>query len=102
MTSNYKVSLKKENDKLEIIFSGQLIIYNIDKIIAETKDEILKAKSISINVKDVENLDLTFIQFLYSVKLSAKRNNIDFNIDIKLPEELSLLVKNAGFINIFE
>lgn len=102
MASNYKVSLKKENDVTSLTFSGQLTISNIEKIVSETKDEILSAKSIQIVIKDVENLDLTFIQYVSSIRQSAKKTKREVEIVAELPDELLLLVENAGFKNIFE
>ncbi len=102
MASNYKVSLKKENDITSLTFSGQLTISNIEKIVSETKDEILSAQSIQIIVKDVENLDLTFIQYVSSIKQSAKKTKTEIEVISELPDELLLLVENAGFKNIFE
>ncbi len=102
MASNYKVILKKENDITSLTFSGQLTISNIEKIVSETKDEILSAQSIQIVVKDVENLDLTFIQYVSSIKQSAKKTKTEIEVIADLPDELLLLVENAGFKNIFE
>lgn len=102
MASNYKVNIKKDNETTSITFSGQLTISNIEKIVSETKEEILSAEVIHIIIKDVENLDLTFVQYVCSIKQTAKKAKRTFNMESELPDELSLLVKNAGFKDIFE
>ena len=56
-----------------------------------------KPKKVSITVNDVENIDLTFVQLLQSIKNSGVKNGFEVEVSLKLPDDLSSLIKNAGF-----
>ncbi|TCO10932.1 STAS domain-containing protein [Natronoflexus pectinivorans] len=99
MTENFNVDFKENNGQLDIALSGQLTINSIKKITEEIKSHIKNPKSVSVFVNDVDNIDLTFIQLLQSIKNSGKKNGYEVSFSMKLPEDLSALLKNAGFSN---
>ncbi len=83
--------------EIDITLSGQLTINSIVKILAEMKELLKNASNVNIHVKEVENIDLTFIQLLFAIKNSGKKENYKINVNMELPDELNLLVNNAGF-----
>jgi ABC-type transporter Mla MlaB component len=97
MTNSYKIVHKKKDGGIDLVFSGQLTINNIEKITTEIKTILEKPTAINIQVKEVENLDLTFVQLIYSIKNSGKKNNFKVTLSVSLSEELKSLVANAGF-----
>lgn len=97
MTENFNIDYKKNNGELAIVFSGQLTISSIKKMTDSVKANIDNPEKVIISTKDVENLDLTFIQLIHSIKNSGKKNGYPVSISIKLPEDLSSLLVNAGF-----
>lgn len=97
MTENFNIDYKKNNGELAIVFSGQLTISSIKKMTQSLKTHIDNPEKVSITTKDVENLDLTFIQLIQSIKNSGKKNGYQVSVSIKLPEDLSSLMVNAGF-----
>ncbi len=97
MTENFNIDYKKNNGELAIVFSGQLTISSIKKMTESLKLNIDNPKKVVISTKDVENLDLTFIQLIQSIKNSGKKNGYEVAVSIKLPEDLSSLLVNAGF-----
>ncbi|HBG86894.1 MAG TPA: hypothetical protein DDW62_05025, partial [Marinilabiliaceae bacterium] len=69
MTENFNIEYKSNKGELDIILSGQLTIVSIKKITESVKTQLNnKPKKVSITVNDVENIDLTFVQLLQSIK----------------------------------
>ena len=98
MTENFNIEYKSNKGELDIILSGQLTIVSIKKITESVKAQLNnKPKKVSITVNDVENIDLTFVQLLQSIKNSGVKNGFEVEDSLKLPEDLSSLIKNAGF-----
>ena len=98
MTENFNIEYKSNQGELDIILSGQLTIVSIKKITESVKAQLNnKPKKVSITVNDVENIDLTFVQLLQSIKNSGVKNGFEVEVSLKLPEDLSSLIKNAGF-----
>jgi ABC-type transporter Mla MlaB component len=102
MTENFNIDYKKNNGEIAIVFSGQLTISSIKKMTESIKANIDNPEKVLINVKDVENLDLTFIQLIQSIKNSGKKNGYEVSVSMKLPEDLSSLLINAGFGNLLQ
>lgn len=101
MARTYKIKHKDLKGELDITMSGQLTISNITKIVAEMKVLLKNASKVTINVKEVENMDLTFVQLLFAIKNSGRMENYKTNINMDLSEELTLLISNAGFQKAF-
>ncbi len=97
MTDNFDVKFNQKKDELIINCSGQLTINSIEKISEKIKDQIKEVSKVSIDVKEVDNIDLTFIQLIYSIKNSGKKNGYQVAISMELPEDLKSLIINAGF-----
>ena len=97
---NYNIKYKNKKGLLDIIFSGQLTINNIDKITDSLRSNIKKPKSVNILSENVGNIDLTFIQLIYSIIKSGKGEGFKASSSIYIPEDLKLLLTNAGFSDI--
>ena len=94
---NYNIKYNNKKGALSIVFSGQLTINNIDKIAESLKSNIKKIKSVDITTENVENIDLTFVQILYSIMKSGKNDGFEVLASINVPDDLKLLLTNAGF-----
>ncbi len=102
MTENFNIDYKKNNGELAIVFSGQLTISSVKKMTESLKANIDHPEKVLISVKDVENLDLTFIQLIQSIKNCGRKNGYEVAVSMKLPEDLSSLLVNAGFGNLLQ
>lgn len=93
----YVVKIDATPEKATMLFSGQLIINHISKITEIVKDGLNINANLAIVIDHPENLDVTFIQLLYSLKntFSAENKNVIFSAH--LSEELKALVTNSGF-----
>jgi len=97
MTNSFIIKHKEVKGEIDITLSGQLTINSIVKLVAEMKPLLKNASNVKIHVKEVENIDLTFIQMLFAIKNSGKKDNYKINVSMDLSEELTLLIDNAGF-----
>ncbi|MDR2929100.1 MAG: STAS domain-containing protein [Cytophagaceae bacterium] len=97
---NYSVKYSNKKGNLNVVFGGQLTISNIEKITEELNANRKKHKSIDISTENVENIDVTFVQLLYALKLSGQKEGFDVSISISVPDDLKSLLTNAGFSGI--
>lgn len=95
----YTVTLQTEannSNNAQIAFSGELLIDSMEGIVAETKELLGDYASYKIQAVDVEDIDLSFIQFVHSLALELKTKNKTISLDIQIPETISDLLKNTG------
>ncbi|PWD99417.1 STAS domain-containing protein [Marinilabilia rubra] len=94
---NFSVQVKKSDGILTVDFSGQLTINYIQKIKEVVSEKIDFAQDISVSIDNPDNLDITFLQLLQSLKTTAELNKKELSVSSTLPNELESLVSNAGF-----
>lgn len=97
---NYLVQVKSLAEGVEIVFSGQLTINYIHKIKEAVSEQIDFSKNIAVKVDNPDNLDITFLQLLQSLRVSAELKKISFSVTATLPNELESLVSNSGFADL--
>jgi ABC-type transporter Mla MlaB component len=83
----------KNGQPNQLIYSGELTFNYIQYIKDETVEAIKPNQSLSILVKDVDMLDLSFIQLL----ISMKHMNPDNSINLDVNKEVLDLIKVSGF-----
>ena len=93
---NFKVKYNHKKGATEVVFSGHLCVNNIEKIDESMKANLKKGNSLSITTKQVENIDITFVQLIYSLIKSGKTESFDVQTSITVPKEMEQLLKNAG------
>jgi len=49
------------------------------------------------NLKNIEVIDLSFIQLLLSIQKTVKSSNKEISFNIELPENLLSIIENSGF-----
>lgn len=92
---NFKLEYQKDqNNQLDrLSFSGELSFSHIQYIKDESDGYTSINKPLHIIIKDVEMLDLSFIQFIIALKNLHLENKIELNIN----DEISDLIKVSGF-----
>ena len=89
--------IKNDDGSTVITLSGNLTISNSEKI-QQSLIEIFKtSKNISIEINEVENIDLSFVQLIYSLSMKSKIFGKNIKITSKFNKDLRLLIENAGF-----
>lgn len=103
MPDNFNIEYKQTDGVLNIEFSGQLTIVSIKKVTESVKSQLSnKPEKVVILADNVENIDITFIQLLKAIKNSGSNNGFDVTYSLRLSDDLSSLVRNAGFEKLLE
>ena len=100
-TKDYHIDFKKVDEAGghdQLIISGMLTVESA----AEIKDRIMQvvstfSSSLDIVVKEVTELDLSFLQLIQSFIYLLKAKNINFNINWIIDEEQMKLLCGTGF-----
>lgn len=95
-----KVKRDKKKSSSTISLGGQLNVSTMTDIYTEFKKAIKDAKSVTTNIKDVEDADLTLMQMLKSFEIECKKNNIAFKTSFELPEDTNHLYERAGLFKL--
>lgn len=93
---NYLIKTENIDDKTIVTFSGDLSIQNIEKIKQELINIIVDYPNININLDDVSDIDVSFVQLLYAFRQEKQQQNKEIAIEVNLNEELRCLLSKAG------
>lgn len=64
----YKITHKISAEKLELCFSGYLVLENLTNIKKEVLKLLANIKELNINFEEIEEIDMAFFQFLFSIE----------------------------------
>ncbi|MCG8411940.1 MAG: hypothetical protein MI739_11725 [Bacteroidales bacterium] len=97
-----KSSKKKGEKKVTITLKNDLTINNIE----ECKEEISKAfdknQILDFKLKEIKNIDLTFIQFFYALKQESEKQEKKINFDTDFPQDVMALLNNTDLYKVFQ
>jgi len=96
-----KSSKKKGEKKVSIILENDLSIYTIENIKDKIIDSYKKNDVINFKLKNLKNIDLTFIQLVFSLKNASLKEGKTVTFDVDLPEDLDLLFRNSDIKKVF-
>ncbi len=87
---------EKGSDSLKVVIKGELTINNTSEIREAILGNIKNINMLEIQTEDVSSIDLTFYQFLISLKKTFSQDERKILISLIIPEESEDLLKNAG------
>lgn len=93
---NNIISIQAESGQVAIKFSGNLTLQNIAGIKTEIDKVLAKAKSLQLTASEVEDIDLSFVQLILSLKAYCKTKSISVETKFELPNESERLLAKAG------
>lgn len=88
-------SKQKGEKKATIILENELTIFTIEKLKNKMLETFEHYDTIEFNLKKVHNIDLTFIQLLFSLKNTAQKRNKKISLQADISEDIRLLLNNA-------
>lgn len=91
-----KTSKNKESKALDIKIEGHLNVSNISEIQKEFNNTIKNSKKLSVEVSNVDDADITFVQMITAFKQKCKVLKIELDIDFKLNKDTIELFNRAG------
>lgn len=95
-----KVKRDKKKNSSTISLGGQLNVTTMTDIYTEFKKAIKDAKTVTANIKDVEDADLTLMQMLKSFEMDCLKKDIVFKTSFELPEDTNHLFERAGLFKL--
>ncbi|MBO9703130.1 MAG: STAS domain-containing protein [Sporocytophaga sp.] len=98
---NFNIQINEKKNHTEVLLTGNLTINNSEVIHKKILSVIEKSKKITIHLDDIDNIDLTIIQLLYSAKRTILKEGKELSTITNLPADLSLLLEKNGLKNIF-
>lgn len=87
---------EKGSDSLKVVIKGELTINNTSEIREAILGNIKNINMLEIQTEDVSSIDLTFYQFMISLKKTFSQDERKILISLIIPEESEDLLKNAG------
>lgn len=97
-----KPSKTKGVKKVNILLDNELTIFSIEEI----KDKIVKAfsdhKKIEFTIKNISNMDLSFVQFLYALNISAEKMNKEITYSTDFNDDIRSLFLNSDIYKVFK
>ncbi len=98
---SFNIQITENKNTTEIILSGNLNVSNSEAIHKKIQNLMKKPKNLRINISDVESIDLSMVQVLYSAQKSLLHEGKELTVKPNLPFDLSLLMEKTGLKNIF-
>ena len=100
MSHSVSVIDNKPSGKI-FVFEGDFSIQNIETTKDEINSKIDVNQSVVVDINGVTNIDVSFLQLIYSLILYFEKNKISVQIASSgLSEDCKLIIKRAGFDNI--
>ena len=96
MGKPYTMTASAKDGAMEVKFSGNLIINHIEKIYEELQELIVPGQPLSIVVDNPENMDITFVQMIVSVKHLWKEKGSEVHVKSELKDDLKALLSKSG------
>ena len=90
----------KESNGVTINMENELTIFSIESLKDHIIEAVKKYNNIHVNMKNVKNMDLTFIQLLYSMKNYALSQNKKFIINAELSGDMKTLFNNSDLTKV--
>ena len=86
-------------DSIKVNIGQSFTIENAQEILAQYKAAVDQNNTIKITSEQIDTIDLTGIQFLYSIKHEDKRG-IKTELDIHFSDNAKDLINKCGFTSI--
>lgn len=88
--------MAKKGNIAKLSYKDELSIQFAEKIHKELSKNLAENKKIDISVSNTNNIDLTFVQLLYSLKKSAIASEKTVLFHLQMDKESEQLLANAG------
>lgn len=103
MTVDIEFSPKKASKKGNTLFiKGELTVANAGHIKESMMQGLKEYSLIHLKIDQVNRIDLSVLQLIYAFQQAARSGGKEVQLDINLPEELSLLVHQSGLGKIID
>lgn len=97
-----KPSKKKGEKKVSIVLENELTIFSIENMHEKILNAVKKYDEIEFHLKNISNMDLTFVQLFFSIKQTAKNLKKKVTVKSELSEDVKSLFENSDLIKVLK
>ena len=90
--------IDSDENRIVITFLGFLDVSQMGVVKQELQNAHITKEHVLLSVKDVDNIDLSFLQLVHAFLLKLKKNGKEFTFQWNVEEEYFRLVEESGFI----
>ncbi len=91
-----------ENDRARLSFKDDLSVAKTAELQQQLLKAGLKVKNLEIVTEQVENLDLSFLQLLFSWAKEMKQSGKNLIFEFRMDEEFNRIFNESGFKEAFD
>jgi ABC-type transporter Mla MlaB component len=88
---------KNDMKSATVFLEGNLLLSNASEVKNEISYAVSKFEHLELVLKNIENIDLSFIQLLYAFRKASLQLDRTISIDLELPADIKALIDNSGF-----
>ena len=92
----FKPSLRTKVNKINVVISGKLNIYNTPFIVSKFKEHCASFDTVEVVAKDATDIDLTFVQFVYYYSQHKAQSSQLVTFDVEKPSSQLLNILHAN------
>lgn len=92
-----KMSDGKTKGSGVLLLQGNLSLDNVEQVAHFFREAVEKYKRLSVELKEVSEIDLGFLQLLWSLENEMHEKGESLEVKMMLPHELEQLLRNTGF-----
>jgi anti-anti-sigma regulatory factor len=93
----FSINFSKGTNANIVEITGSLVINHIEKIYHDLSTNLDFSKNLKVVLDQVDNIDITFVQLLLSLKKQFGKSGLELTLQSKLSDDMWLLLNNAGF-----
>jgi len=90
-------ALEGDEKSASVIMEGELLLHNVEEARLILLAAFDKYNSFNMQIINVLNIDLSFVQLVYSFHKSCSSAEKQVTYHFDLPDELKTLIESAGF-----
>jgi ABC-type transporter Mla MlaB component len=94
-------SKNKKDRKAEVIIEKELTISVLESMQTELTGVLNEFENIEIKLKNIETIDLGFIQYLYAFQSTAETRSKNVTLKAECNDETENLLVNTGIYRLF-
>jgi ABC-type transporter Mla MlaB component len=87
----------EKSNAISIRIGGELTLESIEPMKQEIVKNISDKQEVALLINDVEEIDMPFYQFLFSIHKTLKKQQKKITIELNLSEEEDELFRKSGF-----
>jgi len=88
-------SRKKGSKAVTINLENELTIFSVEGMKDKIFEAVKKYNDIKFELQNINNMDLTFVQMLYSVRKTAQEKNKKVSFNTELSDDIMSLFNNS-------